>query len=125
MAYFSDVGMLLAAFSGRMKPINTNHSLRMSLKGLLLVYVSAVFGLSPASGVLLVDSGTPEESGGLVVANPFEADGRTVGQFLAQAFSLLIPHSLVLLRPISAAMRAMQSRCSLPQLSALRQRLLT
>jgi hypothetical protein len=39
----------------------------------------------------LVDSGTPEESGGLVVANPFEADGRTVGQFLAQAFSLFNP----------------------------------
>jgi hypothetical protein len=87
MAYFSDVGMLLAASSGSMKP---NHSLRMASKGLLLVYVTAVVGLSTASAVLLVDSGTPESfpPGDFGVRNWPPPLG---GSFLAQAFSLSDP----------------------------------
>jgi hypothetical protein len=83
MAYFSDVGILPAAFSGSMRTTNTNRPLRTTLKGLLLVYVTAVVWLSPASGVLLVDSGTPED--------PFAGTSVFGFQFLAQAFSLSDP----------------------------------
>jgi hypothetical protein len=60
----------------------------MALKGLLLVYVSAVVGLSPASAVLLVDSGTPESTGFFGIKNWPPPLG---GGFLAQAFSLSDP----------------------------------
>jgi hypothetical protein len=71
-----------------MKPTNTNRPLRTTLKGLLLVYVTAVVWLSPASAVLLVDSGTPTSglAGFGVSFGPLPSSA-----VLAQAFSLSDP----------------------------------